>query len=92
MNLPSKLPSLLMFYAGFLGIFICAYLAVGSAQDLPVWLGIAGKAVAAILAVGAVLCWRCGWIRFKKECQKKGPLAFIVYVWLAPFSLPFSIK
>lgn len=92
MNLPAKYPSLLVFYAGFLGLFVCAYFATASAPDLPVWLEITSKAVAAILVVGAVLCWRCGWMRFKEECQRKGPLTFIVYVWFAPFSLPFSIE
>jgi hypothetical protein len=84
--------ALLLFYAGMLGIIVGGCFASVSAPDISIGLKWALRLSSISLTIGAVLCWRAGWKRFKEESASKGLDRFLVYVWFAPFSLPFSLQ
>lgn len=84
--------ALLMFYAGCVGIVVAGGFASVSAPDISPGLKWALRLATISLLIGTVLCWRVGWKRFKVESASRGFARFLVYVWFAPFSLPFSIR
>lgn len=79
------------FYAGVLGTIVGGCLASVSAPDISTGLKITLSLSTVLLLVGAVLCWRSGWKRYREESPKKRLDRFVAYVWFAPVSLLFSL-
>jgi hypothetical protein len=90
MSVMTKL-ALFTFYAGVLGTVVGGCLASVSAPDTSAGLKMTLRLSAALLLVGAVLCWRSGWKRYREESPKKRMDRFVAYVWFAPVSLLFSL-
>ncbi|HVX91292.1 MAG TPA: hypothetical protein VHC20_06780 [Candidatus Paceibacterota bacterium] len=85
--------ALIVFYVGFLGVFVGAYFAAGkNSLDHSTTLSGAIVGTTVLMSIGAALCWRCGWKRFKEETSGKSIAGFLAYVLFAPISLPFSIR
>ena len=83
--------ALVVFYVGFVGIIVEGCLIVSAPPSHGLDLVI--KFTSLLLVLGAVLCWLCGWRRFANERVALGVAAiirFVVYVWFAPFTLPFK--
>ena len=91
MSVTTKL-ALVIFYAGVLGTIVGGCLASVSVPDISTGLKMALRLSAALLLVGAVLCWRSGWKRYREESPKKRLDRFVAYVWLAPVSLFFALE
>lgn len=81
------------FYSAFAALLVVAYEAADGAAATPSWVSPLAKASAVVLLIGQLLCWRAGWRRYNAG---SAPFAgrridkFIVYVFFAPFTLPFS--
>ena len=84
--------ALLMFHSGVLGTIVGGYFAVTNAPEISTGLKSVLRFAGVLLVIGSVLCWRGGWKRYNEEFFGKGFARFLVCVWLAPFSLPFSIQ
>jgi ABC-type nickel/cobalt efflux system permease component RcnA len=85
--------ALLLFWGAFLSIVISGCFASNSAPNITFGLKLAIWSSTIVLLVGAVLCWRSGWSRYKEEhthSVAKRLIQFAVLVWFAPFTLPFS--
>ncbi len=84
--------ALFTFYAGVVGTVVGGCLASVSAPDISAGLKMTLRLSAVLLLVGAVLCWRSGWKRYREESPKKRLDRFLAYVWFAPVSLFFTLE